>query len=145
MRMKAGSSRKASAACGSADDADVRLNRNLWQGWKSHQASRDRTSRRMYAKVGMTCSCCGYGQGREGMPENLLSSHVGIVVCLGLEAAVVGPEVDGNVDASDTAFVNLRLSAYSSVLHIDCTHHLCCLRPSDLELHVRISLPEAIE
>lgn len=95
--------------------------------------------------MGLVYSCCGYGQGREGMPGNLLSGHVGIVVCLGLEATVVGPEVNGNADASDTAFVNLRLSAYSSVLQIVCAHHFCCLRPCDLELHVRISLPEAIK
>lgn len=79
------------------------------------------------------------------MPGNLLSGHVGIVVCLGLEATVVGPEVDGNADASDTALVDLRLSAYSGVLQIDCTHHFCGLRPCDLELHVRIPLPEAIK
>ena len=53
------------------------------------------------------------GNGREGMPRDLLSDHVGFVVCLGLEAAVVGPEVDGNADASDTALVDLHMSARS--------------------------------
>lgn len=41
------------------------------------------------------------------MPGNLLSDHVGFVVRLDLEAAVVGPEVDGNANASDTALVDL--------------------------------------
>ena len=143
--MKAGSSRKASAACGSADDADVRLNRNLWQGWKSHQACRDRASRRMYAKVDLTCSCCGYGQRGEGMPRDLLSNHVGFVVCLGFEAAVVGPEVDRIADASDTALVDLHVLAQSDMLLNDRAHHLCCLWPCDRKLHIGISLPETVE
>ena len=109
--MKAGSSKKASAACRSADEADVRHNRNLEQGWKSHQACRDRALRREYAEVGATCSCCGYGQRGEGMPGDLLSDHFGFVVRLGLEAAVVCPEVDRNADASDTALVDLHMSA----------------------------------
>ena len=50
------------------------------------------------------------------MPSDLLSDHVGFVVCLGLEATVVGPEVDGNADASDTALVDLHMSARSDVL-----------------------------
>jgi hypothetical protein len=41
------------------------------------------------------------------MPGYLLSDHVGFVVRLDFEAAVVGPEVDGNADASDTALVDL--------------------------------------
>ena len=41
------------------------------------------------------------------MPRDLLSDHVGFVVCLDLEAAVVGPEVNGNADASDAALVDL--------------------------------------
>ena len=45
------------------------------------------------------------------MPRDLLSDHVGFVVCLGFEAAVVGPEVDGIADASDTALVDLHMSA----------------------------------
>jgi len=79
------------------------------------------------------------------MPSDLLSDHVGFVVCLGLEAAVVGPEVDGNADASDTALVNLHLSARSNMLSSGCAHHLCCLRSSNRKLHVGISLPEAVE
>lgn len=79
------------------------------------------------------------------MPSDLLSDHVGFVVCLGLEAAVVGPEVDGNADASDTALVNLHSSARSNMLSSDCAHHLCCLRSRDRELHVGISLPEAVK
>ena len=50
------------------------------------------------------------------MPRDLLSNHVGFVVRLGLEAAVVGPEVDGNADASDTALVDLHMSARSDML-----------------------------
>ena len=34
------------------------------------------------------------GREGKGLPANLLSDHVGIVTCLDLEAAVVGPEVD---------------------------------------------------
>jgi hypothetical protein len=37
---------KSIAAGGSADVTDVRLYRNLEQGWKSHQACRDRAARR---------------------------------------------------------------------------------------------------
>lgn len=85
------------------------------------------------------------GNGREGMPRDLLSDHVGFVVCLGLEAAVVGPEVGGNADASDTALVDLHMSARSDMLSSDCAHHLCCLRSRNREFHVRISLPEAVE
>lgn len=47
------------------------------------------------------------------MPEDLLSDHVGLVIGLDLEAAVVGPEVDRNANASDSALVNLRMSAQS--------------------------------
>jgi hypothetical protein len=79
------------------------------------------------------------------MPGNLLSDHVGFVVCLGLEAAVVGPKVDGNTDASDTALVDLCVSAQSHMLTIDCAHHLCCLRSGNRKFHVCISLPEPIE
>jgi hypothetical protein len=48
-----------------------------------------------------------------GMPGDLLSDHIGFVVRLGLEATVVGPEVDRNADASDTTLVDLRVSARS--------------------------------
>jgi len=41
------------------------------------------------------------------MPGYLLSDHVGFVVRLDFEAAVVGPEVDGDADASDAALVDL--------------------------------------
>jgi hypothetical protein len=41
------------------------------------------------------------------MPGYLLSDHVGFVVRLDFEAAVVGPEIDGDADASDTALVDL--------------------------------------
>ena len=85
------------------------------------------------------------GNGGEGMPRDLLSDHVGFVVCLGLEAAVVGPEVDGNADASDTALVDLHMSARSDVLSSDRAHHLCCLRSRNRKFHVCISLPEAVE
>lgn len=47
------------------------------------------------------------------MPGNLLSDHIGLVIGLDLEAAVVGPEVDRNADASDSALVDLRVSAQS--------------------------------
>lgn len=50
------------------------------------------------------------------MPRDLLSDHVGFVVCLGFEAAVVGPEVDGIADASDTALVDLHMSARFDML-----------------------------
>jgi len=46
------------------------------------------------------------------MPVHLLSDHVGFVIRLDLEAAVVGPEINGDADASDAALVNLpRVSA----------------------------------
>jgi len=79
------------------------------------------------------------------MPRDLLSDHVGFVVRLGFEAAVVGPEVDGIADASDTALVDLHMSAPSDMLLSDCAHHLCCLRSRNRKLHVCVSLPEAIE
>jgi hypothetical protein len=41
------------------------------------------------------------------MPGYLLSDHVGFVVGLDLEATVVGPEVNGNADASDAALIDL--------------------------------------
>ena len=85
------------------------------------------------------------GNGGEGMPRDLLSDHVGFVVRLGLEAAVVGPEVDGNADASDTALVDLHMSAQFNMLLSNHAHHLCCLRSRNRELQVCISLPEAIE
>ena len=47
------------------------------------------------------------------MPRDLLSDHVGFVVRLGLEAAVVCPEVDRDTDASDTTLVDLHVSAQS--------------------------------
>lgn len=49
----------------------------------------------------------GMGRLRRGNARNLLSDHLGFVVCLDLEAAVVGPEVNGNADASDAALVDL--------------------------------------
>jgi hypothetical protein len=49
----------------------------------------------------------GMGRVRRGNARYLLSDHVGFVVCLDLEAAVVGPEVNGNADASDAALVDL--------------------------------------
>lgn len=79
------------------------------------------------------------------MPRDLLSDHLGFVVRLGLEATVVGPEIDGIADASDTALVDLHMSARSDMLSSGCAHHLCCLRSRDRELHVCISLPEAVE
>ena len=79
------------------------------------------------------------------MPSDLLSDHVGFVVRLGFEAAVVGPEVDGIADASDTALVDLRVSAHSNLLLSNCAHHLCCLGSCNRKLHVCISLPEAVE
>ena len=79
------------------------------------------------------------------MPSDLLSDHVGFVVCLGLEATVVGPEIDGIADASDTALVDLHMSARSDMLSSGCAHHLSCLRSRNRELHVCISLPEAVE
>jgi hypothetical protein len=50
------------------------------------------------------------------MPRDLLSDHIGFVVCLGFEAAVVGPEVNGVADASDTALIDLHMSARSDML-----------------------------
>jgi hypothetical protein len=41
------------------------------------------------------------------MPVYLLSDHVWLVVRLNLEAAVVGPEVNGNANASDAALIDL--------------------------------------
>lgn len=80
------------------------------------------------------------------MPRDLLSDQFGFVVRLGFEATVVGPEIDGIADASDTALVDLHVSARSNVLlSSGCAHHLCCLRSRDRELHVCISLPEAVE
>jgi hypothetical protein len=68
------------------------------------------------------------------------------VVRLGLEAAVVCPEVDRDADASDTALVYLHLLACApNMPSVHRAYHFCCLRPCDRELHVCISLPEAIE
>ena len=39
--------------------------------------------------------------------QNLLSDDVGIVAGLNFESAVVGPQVDRDIDASNTALVNL--------------------------------------
>ena len=47
------------------------------------------------------------------MPRDLLSNQLGFVVRLGFEATVVGPEIDGIADASDTALVDLLMSARS--------------------------------
>lgn len=46
--------------------------------------------------------------GGKGLPVNLLSNHIRIVACLDFEATVVGPEIDGDADASDTTFVDLH-------------------------------------
>jgi hypothetical protein len=55
----------------------------------------------------------GMGRVRRGNARYLLSNHLGFVVRLDLEAAVVGPEVNGNADASDAALVDLpRVSAW---------------------------------
>ena len=80
-----------------------------------------------------------------GNAQDLLSDQFGFVVGLSLEAAVVGPEIDGNADASDTALVDLHMSARSNMLSTNYAHHLCCLRSRNRKFHVRISLPEAVE
>lgn len=60
-----------------------------------------------------------WAEGGEGSPTNLLSDQVGFVVCLDFEAAVVGPEIHGDADASDTALVDLRMLAQFNVCRPD--------------------------
>lgn len=86
-----------------------------------------------------------WAMGEEGMPLNLLSDQVGFVVCLDFEATVVRPEVDGNANARDAAFVDLHLSAQVIYPDSKLTHHLSRLRSCDRKLHIGISLPETVE
>lgn len=56
-----------------------------------------------------------YGQGGKGLPRYLLSDHICIMARLDFKAAVVGPEIHGYADASDTALVYLdNFSAHIS-------------------------------
>lgn len=59
-------------------------------------------------------------------PEDLLSDDVCVMTRLDFEAAVVGPQVHGYADASDTALVDLKMCQWRSnslVLMFD-AHHL---------------------
>ena len=63
-----------------------------------------------------------------------------------LETAVVGPEIDGYTDASDTALIDLFSLAHTlQPSHVYVAHHLRCLRASNRELEIRIFLPKAKE
>lgn len=53
------------------------------------------------------CAGSSYGQGRKGTARNLLSYHICVVACFDFEAAVVGPEIDGDTDTGDAALVYL--------------------------------------
>ena len=103
-----------------------------------------RTSSRSIRRV--RAVVMGMGRLRRGNARNLLSDHLGFVVCLDLEAAVVGPEVNGNADASDAALVDLAPCQLASCLLEACSaHHLCRLSPGNRKFQVCISLPESVE
>lgn len=76
-------------------------------------------------------------------PDNLLSDHIGIVACLDLEGAVVGPDIDGHANASNATLVDLNhISACSrGCLFSVMSHHLCGLGATNCKLEVRIFLP----
>ena len=49
----------------------------------------------------------GYGLGVKGIVQDLLSNNICIVAGFDLEAAVVGPEIDGDAYARNAALIDL--------------------------------------
>lgn len=129
----------------SADEADVRHYRNLWQGWNAHHACRDCVTRAKCAKMPWAFRAVVVGNGGKRECPYLLSDEIGFVVCLDFEAAVVRPKVDRNADTSEAAFVDLHVSAQVAYPDSKLTYHLSRLRSRDRKLHIGVSLPETVE
>jgi len=88
------------------------------------------------------------GREGKGCPANLLSDQVHVVVRLGLEVAVAGPQVDRYADAGDAALVHLFLTSTLRRLALLChhsTYHVRRLCTRDSELEVGIFLPIPVE
>lgn len=114
-------------------------------GWTSHQKCAAEHNIPHSQALWKVCRIC-YGQGRKGVPSNLLSDDIRIVACLDFEGAIVGPHVDGYTDAGDTSFVDLLRSAFvRSIASMYITNHLCRLCTANRKLEVCIFLPVAEE
>ena len=82
------------------------MNCNHCQGWNLTKQAAKMTS------LPIDESLCASrlwlrASGRKGLPRYSLSDHIDVVVCLDLEAAVIGPEVNRYADACDAALVDL--------------------------------------
>jgi len=99
-----------------AERASMRLCGNRLEGWRSHQ-ERKNTRNHVCSLLRAIRSLLLWARKGKYSPGDLLSGHIGVVICLDLELTILGPEVDRGADASNTALVDLA----SCQLRLYCT------------------------